>query len=491
MINKQSPQDTVRAFVCPLLTQLKQNKDDSFIYDALERITGEYGTETYEFNLAADIFVETAHKDLTEPLERILDAFDPDGEGSNRNIIFAAFYSLSLIYKKENNLDALKQLISNSKYHPLSSYPLYFEVLSRYYKRNGNFEEALRNDRRAINILKRMKLTNAALGSSFASTVCSMIKRRDSGLSPEHISLAREYIDAAIAYNGQYPKYHFLKAQLIFLSAIYEKRDLPQLEAAAKEARDLIIDEVEPDLFECYQYQNRYLTSSQAEYVAFEEYIQEMLERKRNPKFPCSNEELETRRRKFFSKNTQDECGTEMLPPVPRLIKGDKYFFICYSSKDFKSVYSDLLELYKRKIPFKYDERLTHGVGWLEQVEKHICNEDCLGVVFYLSKNILSTNSVCEEIKLTEKYRRDYFCVNLEGSTLPSKMLIEILIDGYQKNPENFTMDGKKMKLFLNFFSDDAVFTAKFRENKDDGIDHFESFVDALFKTFPELIFGE
>jgi len=118
-------------------------------------------------------------------------------------------------------------------------------------------------------------------------------------------------------------------------------------------------------------------------------------------------------------------------------------------------------------------------------------DEDCLGVVFYLSKNILSTNSVCEEIEITRRHKRPHFCVNLEGSMYPSRMLIEILVEGYQKDPQNFTMDGKNMMLFLDFFTDDAVFAHKFRDNKDVGTAHFESLVDAITTKFPELIFGE
>jgi len=494
----QNLQDSVKAFVKQQLAELKKRKEDEafqiqFIYEALGSITEKYTTEAYEFNLAMDIFVEASYKNLAECFEKILEAYDPNADEARSNIIFAVFYCLSLIYKKEGDsrLEDLKALIDDTKFHLLSMYPLYFEVLSRYYKRVANFEEALKNDRLAINILKKRGISNAALGSSYASTVCSMIKRRDPGLRPEDITLAREYIEAAITYNPQYPKYYFLKAQLIFLTAVYENRDLDALLAAAQEARTLITDEVEPDFYECYQHQNIFRQGSMAEYAAFEDYIREMLDRKQNPKFPCSDEALEARREKFLAKTKQDECGIEMLPPVPRLDKNDKYFFICYSSKDFKSVYSDLLELYKRKIPFKYDERLTHGVGWKEQVEEYISDEDCLGVVFYLSKNILSTNSVCEEIEITRRHKRPHFCVNLEGSMYPSRMLIEILVEGYQKDPQNFTMDGKNMMLFLDFFTDDAVFAHKFRDNKDVGTAHFESLVDAITTKFPELIFGE
>lgn len=495
MSNNETLQASVKAFVDRLLSERKQYQagDDSqlqFVWDCLKQITEKYTTEAYEFNLAMDIFVESSHNSPEEQLEMILHKYDPDEKGPEQSIIFAAFYALSLILKKESRIEDLQKLVDDAKFRTLGQFPLYFEVLSRYFKRINDFETALEQDERVLIRLKRRKLTNAAVGSSYASTVCTMLQRREPKIKPEYIANAKKYINAAIKANPQYPKYYFLKARLLFLSALFEGADIEALKKAAKAAKKLI-QEADILLIEFYSNDGQYTQQELANYAGFRKYIDEMLERKQNPKFPISDEELEKRREIFMSKATRDDCENGGLPPVPRLDRDDKYFFICYCSKDFKSVFSDLIELYKRKIPFRYDEKLTNGLPWQPQIDKYIGDPDCQGVVFYLSKNNLDSDPISDEIAITEKYAREYFCVNLEGKKPPSEMLVEILIERYKRDPEHFAIDGGKMLKFLSFFADNMVFTKKYTEDDNDSASHIDSFIDDIMTKFPELIIGD
>ena len=497
MSSNQSMQDNVKAFVKRMLSEIKVNRDDeeariASIREGLLLITREFTTEKYSFNLAMDVFVEAAYKNLSECFVKILDEADFESEDEDeRDICFAAYYGLSLIRKKQDDVARLRELI-DEKYSAFRGYPLHYEVHSRYHKRVDDFKTALGCDKRAINILGRKGITNVALCISYASTVCTMLKRRDASLGEDDVELAKQYIDAAIDFNPDYPKYYFLKAQLTFLSAVHTNGDLATLEKAGKEAVRLIDEDADVILYELYQDRNVFVEKERANYDAFKNYIEEIIKRKKSPRFTKSDEELDILKAKILEADKQDVCVSSfILPPVPSMHKDDKYFFICYSSRDFKSVYCDLIELYKHKVPFKYDERLTHGVGWQDQIKKGIANENCAGVVFYLSKNVLATEAVCDEIEISDEFGKDTCCVNLEGSTPPSRILADLIVEKYQINPTDYVIPGRQMKLYINCFGDDKVFTHKFKENGPDGTNHMDAFIDALLTRFPEIIIGD
>ena len=489
MSNNQSLQSTVKSFVLGALSEVNVYRDDEnarikAIRDGLGLITDKFGVEEYSFNLAMDVFVEAAYKNLSECLKRILEESDFDSpDDRERNIVFAAYYALSLIYKKQDNVDGLCELIGE-KYDDLRDYALHFEVHSRYYKRVDKYREALSCDKRAINVLKRNDIINVALCISYASTLCTMLKNKDTSLRDDDVELAKKYIEAAIEFNPIYPKYYFLKAQLVFLAAVRMTDDLATLEAAASEAIELIDEHADVYLYEFYRGKNVFENMERAKYEKFKEFMDEIIDRKKNPRFPRTEAELNEIRDKILASESQDKCAA--MPPLPVLNKGDKYLFVCYSSRDFKEVYSDLIELYRHKVPFKYDGHLPGGDAWQIQVENGINNPDCAGVVFYISQNVLLTESVCEEIGIAEKHGKMHQCVNLEGSSPPSHILSDLLVKRHAENPKGYYLSANNMRLFLNYFKDNVPFTHRF-----DYTSHIDNLMQDLMKVFPQIIIGD
>lgn len=483
-------QITVKNFIDSLLLEAGSNPEcnDSLtqIQYVLQRIIEAYHTYTYHFNLAMDILVESQHIQVAD-LQTILDAYAPTQKGLQQDIVFAAFYTLSLILKKEENVDDLKTLTDDPKFHSLGGHPLYFEVMARYAKRNGRFADALESDQLAIDMLQDCNYPpNAAVGASYASTVCTMLMQCNSKVKPKHIDQATKYIEDAISTNENYPKYYFLKARLLFLSALFEEKNLEELETISETAFALI-HKARLKLIRFYENNGKYTQRETAKYDEFARYITEMLDRKQNPKFNVPDDALEILRKVILSKNSRTECNGH-LPPLPRLDKNDKYFFICYRSLDFKSVFSDLIALYKRKVPFRYDENLNAGDDWDIQVKQYISDPNCQGVVFYLSKQSLASDPIIDEINITKECKKPYFCVNLEGSKEPSLMLIENLIESYDSNPRTFKVDTDKLLLLLRFFSDNMVYTAK---TDPAGTEHIDVLVKNIMTKFPDLIIGE
>lgn len=491
--------EEIKRHIIEIIKELIDTPDDNAVFveavrNSLSRIVEKYTTKEYTFNISMEYFIGRAPSNCYDALASILekDIVENDGlydDGDNLDVAFAAYYALSLIFKKQNEYKKLEELASD-KYNCLDCHPLRFEVKARYFKRIGEYEEALNNDDLAINILESMGVVNQAVGISYASTVCSILENSRTQLNEEVIERARKHIEDAIAINPQYPKYHFLKAKLLFYSI---PRDASEEEIISiiKEAKDCII-KAEVALYGTHYGKSKFKTTEQKAYSEFKKRLGDTLERRKVPMFPQKNEELDQLKQEFLKSESQDFCVTSSaLPPVPKLKTGDKYFFVCYSSRDFKSVYCDLIELYKHKVPFRYDEHLTHGIGWKEQIERYMSDSDCVGVVFYLSKNILSTHSVSEEIDLVTKYNKRHFCVNLEGNLAPSKILIQIIIDACASlDPEKYPLSGEVLRKYLNFFKDEEVFTCKFKNESDAGTAHLKSYIDDIQRSFPSIIIG-
>ena len=491
MSTNQNLQDAVKRFVDDTMIDLNIDQDSDIdqvdrlispILEALEIIINEYTVQKYEFTLAMDVFVEMAHPELERCLEMILDGADFSDKPKLR-LYFAVYYALSIVRKKNSNTDGLYELL-DSRYSRLRRFPLYFEVRSRYYKRIGMFEEALDSDSQAIDNLDE-GIVNVGLLISYASTVCKMLRGKHHSLEDEQIENAFKYIEEAIVMNPMYPKYPFVKAKLIFLSEMRSGGDLNRLKEAQKQSLELI-KEAKKLLYKFYKDQNNY--EQEKDYEEFKQFMDKTIS---NLRYPIGNEELDLLKSQIMAASSHKECSSsDKLPPNPSLKPGDKYFFICYSSIDFKSVYSDLIEMYKRKVHFMYDRRLDNDVDWEGQVAEKINCEDCLGVAFYISQNILSGDAVYKEINLAVDSGKDRFIINLEEKA-PSMILIDYIIKKHEDPAGNPYLPGKHMQLFLTCFNDSKVFVDKLKKFGDCGAEHMQSYIDALTKKFSSEIIGD
>lgn len=488
--------DEMKRFVIDILKGLIDTPDDNqaFVYAVragLNRIVKKYTTNEYAFNLSMEYFVGRAPSSCYDALDVILhtdleSAREFADDEDNLDVAFAAYYALSLIYKKQRSLGKLKDLLGE-QYDVLDCYPLRYEVKARYYKRIGKYDEALHNDEMAIMILEDSGIVNPAVGISYASTVCNILENARQELGDDVIERARENIESAIAFNPNYPKYYFLKAKLLFYSLPRSAGDeeIQKTVHAVNES----IKKAEVALFKMHNGQGKFKATEEKEYTDFKNRVQAILKRRNVPMFPKTAQELDALKECILAAESQDVCtSTAILPPVPDLQKGDRYFFVCYSSRDFRSVYCDLIELYKQHVPFRYDERLDNGRDWEKQVEQYISDPDCVGVVFYLSRNILATGAVCKEMDFVQKYQKRHFAVNLEDGLEPSKILIQIILEAYSQTPPRYEVSESAMGKFLNFFPNAEVFTTKFRKNKDNGTEHIKAYINDIIKSFPTLI---
>ena len=456
---------------------------------ALSELVEKFTTENYSFNYAMEIFVERYSDEISPILDDIISDNLP-ARNSRRtkktDLAFSAYYAQSLIYKKEHDMNGLKTLLGE-RYAPLHNlYPLSYEIKSRYHKRCGDYDEALECDDYAITILEGSDITNYGLCISYASTVCMMF---DKGfeVTKERAKRAAKYIETAIRYNPKYPKYHFLKGKLLY----HANRSHPD-PAVFDKAAQSAIDSIKIAQQALFSKGGVHVDSERKTYSALIRQIQ--WERNHRLEEATSQStfkdmlpsEVRAAKEKVLKASRPKDC----LPARPNLKPGDKHFFVCYCTEDFKSVFCDLIEMYARKIPFIYDESLMHGVDWLTQVRSYISNEDCLGVIFYISRHTITSGALEKEIRLVVqdfKDHRPYFCVNLEGDIPPSQILIEAIQESSSELLQKCGVNGNRICCFLQAFPDDGVFTPKYPQDGADSSNHFCDLLPAITKKFPSI----
>ena len=183
-----------------------------------------------------------------------------------------------------------------------------------------------------------------------------------------------------------------------------------------------------------------------------------------------------------------DDCPKVPIPPI---CENQNYLFVSYSHKDYKAVYSDLAHLYNRGVRFWYDKGLHAGREWEQEVEEHITDPNCCGIVFYVSTNLFLSESVLKEIEFTRKrkkgniiFQKNYFCVNLHMGSIS-----RILYDAQNirvSNGEDL-LDTKVVSTLTSTFSDSATYiNANSKFHMDELVNQIQEQFDVTSQRNPD-----
>lgn len=104
----------------------------------------------------------------------------------------------------------------------------------------------------------------------------------------------------------------------------------------------------------------------------------------------------------------------------------NKFVFISYSHKDSQLVFADLQKLWGMNANYWYDRELVktnNNDDWDSIAHAAIMNENCVGMIFYVSKHSFLSQAVYREIEACKKRLEDdesflYKVILLEGSNL-------------------------------------------------------------------------
>lgn len=152
----------------------------------------------------------------------------------------------------------------------------------------------------------------------------------------------------------------------------------------------------------------------------------------------------------------------------------EEYLFISYSHRDYKEVFKDLTILQREGVNIWYDRSLVPGRDWEVEAEQSISNYHCIGVIFYVSMNSLSSSSIEHEFEYVKKRGKPFFSINLpvDGEYMSVRSMYDRLDDRFKND--------RKKELINELFNDRVIF---FPLNMDSSVKKAK--IDELFSLPP------
>lgn len=119
------------------------------------------------------------------------------------------------------------------------------------------------------------------------------------------------------------------------------------------------------------------------------------------------------------------------LPPwiMPEAIESDGYYFVAYSRKDFKIVYTDILRLESVGVDIWYDRSMEPGRNWQEIAERMMNRQECKGVIVYGTVNSMTSKPVQSELLVADRLGKNIIFINrgkASGATAAKDLYKEV-----------------------------------------------------------------
>ncbi|MCZ6871369.1 MAG: tetratricopeptide repeat protein, partial [Gammaproteobacteria bacterium] len=106
-----------------------------------------------------------------------------------------------------------------------------------------------------------------------------------------------------------------------------------------------------------------------------------------------------------------------MERPFPAYQGSDPYVFICYAHDDADEVYADIEWLHQQGFNVWYDEGITPGEEWNEELGRRI--DGAAHVVFFVSPTSVASIHCRDEIQFAVSHERNILSVHLTPTELP------------------------------------------------------------------------
>ncbi|MDE6691204.1 MAG: leucine-rich repeat protein, partial [Clostridia bacterium] len=174
--------------------------------------------------------------------------------------------------------------------------------------------------------------------------------------------------------------------------------------------------------------------------------------------------------------------------PAYKADGGKNYIFVSYSHLDYKRVYKDLAAFSynsQRRVRFWYDEGLPVGKDWEKAAGELINNPRCVGVLFYLSKNLLLSPSVFKEIECVKNSGKPYFAIALNPEICSAEAAVKDLDDGELNGIRN------RLDVLTEFFPDSNTALAYSVDNVSSRIDRIAAAFDVTEEVFSDFVCEE
>ena len=134
----------------------------------------------------------------------------------------------------------------------------------------------------------------------------------------------------------------------------------------------------------------------------------------------------------ILNSKSLEEVQKQGIMPDPNSDEG--YYFISYSHKDYKVVFPYILKLLESGINLWYDRGLENGESWIKFVKKKVYSFSCKGIIYFVSKNCLHSDSLNKEYNLSSKYKKSSLIISL-----PDIEPFFIVIDSFFSNNKDIS----------------------------------------------------
>ena len=102
----------------------------------------------------------------------------------------------------------------------------------------------------------------------------------------------------------------------------------------------------------------------------------------------------------------------------------EAYIFISYAHKDAQQVFSILAELEKRDYRYWYDEGITPGSEWPEDVARHL--NDAAVMIAFISPHSMASENCRREINFALSKGKEFLSIVLEPTDMPLGMEMQL-----------------------------------------------------------------
>jgi DNA-binding winged helix-turn-helix (wHTH) protein/TolB-like protein len=118
------------------------------------------------------------------------------------------------------------------------------------------------------------------------------------------------------------------------------------------------------------------------------------------------------------------EALEAVTPPYPAYNGDEPYTFVCYSHQNREQVYQELVRLRSAGINVWYDEGISPGAEWTEEVANAIAN--CTHLLFFVSTDSVSSKHCLDELSYAQERHKSIVVVYLEPTELPQGLQLSI-----------------------------------------------------------------
>ena len=113
-----------------------------------------------------------------------------------------------------------------------------------------------------------------------------------------------------------------------------------------------------------------------------------------------------------------------ITPPYPAYDGDEPFTFICYSHSDREIVYRELLRLREAGVNVWYDEGISPGSEWEDEIANAI--GQCEHFLFFVSPQSVTSRHCLDEVQYAQRHDRNLVIVHLEPTTLSDGLQLSI-----------------------------------------------------------------